>query len=191
MGRSLKSMLPCCDAEDDNDVDDSNVDAVIARNLWKNHRILPPTSKFKQNWDLMMVRSDSGGEPAALLLAHCVLVSCSPPSAATPLLSRCGPLRPAAAQLAAPWWPCTHKSSHCLLPETPPCPDVTSYTLPCALVADASGLLQLRLYSHRKPWNCRLRFSQQRAQHSMRVLCVELASDDVIRGCVATEKCCI
>ena len=31
------------------------LDAVIARNLWKNHRILPPTSKFKANWDLFMM----------------------------------------------------------------------------------------------------------------------------------------
>lgn len=27
---------------------------MIARNLWKHHRILPPSSKFKQNWDLGM-----------------------------------------------------------------------------------------------------------------------------------------
>ena len=45
----------CCSNKRNNDVDDSNVDAVIARNLWKNHRILPPTSRFKQNWDLFMV----------------------------------------------------------------------------------------------------------------------------------------
>ena len=38
-----------------NDVDDSNVDAVIARNLWKNHHIIPPNSKNKQNWDLVMM----------------------------------------------------------------------------------------------------------------------------------------
>ncbi len=44
----------CCKSKTD-DVDDSNVDAVIARNLWKNHRILPPTSKNKNNWDLFMV----------------------------------------------------------------------------------------------------------------------------------------
>ena len=49
----------CCanDSSSKGDVDDSNVDAVIARNLWKNHRILPPSSKFKQNWDLVMVRA--------------------------------------------------------------------------------------------------------------------------------------
>ena len=41
------------------DVDDSNVDAVIARNLWKNHRIIPPNSKNKQNWDLIMVMKRS------------------------------------------------------------------------------------------------------------------------------------
>jgi len=37
------------------DVDDRDVDAVIARSLWKNHHILPPTSRFKSNWDLMMM----------------------------------------------------------------------------------------------------------------------------------------
>ena len=45
----------CCGSNTNTDVDDSNVDAVIARNLWKNHRILPPTSRFKQNWDLFMM----------------------------------------------------------------------------------------------------------------------------------------
>ena len=49
------SNLPCFSVLKDEDADDSNVDAVIARNLWKNHRILPPTSKFKSNWDLMMM----------------------------------------------------------------------------------------------------------------------------------------
>mmetsp|Transcript_5676 Transcript_5676/g.15074 ORF Transcript_5676/g.15074 Transcript_5676/m.15074 type:complete len:595 (-) Transcript_5676:173-1957(-) len=49
------SNLPCFSSSSANDLDDSNVDAVIARNLWKNHRILPPTSKFKSNWDLMMM----------------------------------------------------------------------------------------------------------------------------------------
>ena len=47
----------CCKrTKKKSDVDDSNVDAVIARNLWKNHRILPPNSKNKQNWDLFIVR---------------------------------------------------------------------------------------------------------------------------------------
>lgn len=55
MRRGLLSFLPCCGSDRGHDEDDSNVDAVIARNLWKNHRILPPTSKFKQNWDLMMM----------------------------------------------------------------------------------------------------------------------------------------
>ena len=60
--RSMQSILSCqwatcCSTDRNDDVDDSNVDAVIARNLWKNHRILPPTSKFKQNWDLVMVPS--------------------------------------------------------------------------------------------------------------------------------------
>ena len=45
----------CCTTQNQGEVDDSNVDAVIARDLWKNHRILPPTSKFKSNWDLVMV----------------------------------------------------------------------------------------------------------------------------------------
>ena len=35
--------------------DESDVDAVIARNLWKHHRMLPPDSKFKHNWDNMML----------------------------------------------------------------------------------------------------------------------------------------
>ena len=45
----------CCGGSKNQEIDDSNVDAVIARNLWKNHRILPPTSPFKQNWDLVML----------------------------------------------------------------------------------------------------------------------------------------
>ena len=35
--------------------DDKNVDAVIARNLWKNHKLFPPTSIFKHRWDLLML----------------------------------------------------------------------------------------------------------------------------------------
>ena len=31
--------------DDDDDVD---VELAIAKNLWKNHRLLPPTSKFKE-----------------------------------------------------------------------------------------------------------------------------------------------
>ena len=46
-----------CGASKPDDLDDSNVDAVIARNLWKNHRILPPTSPFKNRWDIFMVRA--------------------------------------------------------------------------------------------------------------------------------------
>ena len=44
-------------------LDDDNVDAVIARNLWKNHKLLPPTSRFKQNWDVIMVRSAARPRP--------------------------------------------------------------------------------------------------------------------------------
>jgi len=47
--------LDCWSSSSTSELDDSNVDAVIARNLWKNHRILPPTSRFKSNWDLMMM----------------------------------------------------------------------------------------------------------------------------------------
>ena len=49
------SHLSLCKSSADT-LDDTNVDAVIARNLWKNHRLLPPTSKSKQNWDVVMVR---------------------------------------------------------------------------------------------------------------------------------------
>ena len=35
--------------------DESDVDAVIARNLWKHHRLLPPQSTFKHYWDLIMI----------------------------------------------------------------------------------------------------------------------------------------
>ena len=57
MGRlgALVDKVLCCGGDTSNDLDDSNVDAVIARNLWKNHKILPPTSKFKANWDLVML----------------------------------------------------------------------------------------------------------------------------------------
>ena len=57
MGNPISWLLNviCCDNDKGGEIDDSNVDAVIARNLWKNHRILPPNSKFKQNWDLVMV----------------------------------------------------------------------------------------------------------------------------------------
>ena len=41
--------------------DETDVDAAIARNLWKNHRLLPPTSKFKSNWDIVMVRAPLPG----------------------------------------------------------------------------------------------------------------------------------
>jgi CRP-like cAMP-binding protein len=52
----LLKKLQCCSSDrGNNDLDDSNVDAVIARNLWKNHRILPPTSPFKSRWDLFMM----------------------------------------------------------------------------------------------------------------------------------------
>ena len=38
--------------DDDDDVD---VELAIAKNLWKNHRLLPPTSKFKEYWDMVML----------------------------------------------------------------------------------------------------------------------------------------
>ena len=37
------------------DLDDDNADAVISRNLWKNHRLLPPVSAFRNHWDLIMI----------------------------------------------------------------------------------------------------------------------------------------
>lgn len=55
IGNLLDRISCCCSSSDANDLDDSNVDAVIARNLWKNHKILPPTSKFKANWELFML----------------------------------------------------------------------------------------------------------------------------------------
>jgi len=68
--RGLLSYLPCCARDDKVEVDDSNVDAVIARNLWKNHRILPPTSKNKQHWDLIMVRPANRGASQMRLLSR-------------------------------------------------------------------------------------------------------------------------
>ena len=35
------------------DVED--LDAQIFKNLWKHHRLLPPTSTFKSRWDLVMI----------------------------------------------------------------------------------------------------------------------------------------
>ena len=32
-----------------------DVDAEIARNLWKHHRMLPPGSRFRQKWDYFMM----------------------------------------------------------------------------------------------------------------------------------------
>lgn len=54
---AAKLLEKCCPSNNKEELDDSNVDAVIARNLWKNHRILPPTSTFKTRWDLFMVSS--------------------------------------------------------------------------------------------------------------------------------------
>jgi len=34
---------------------DRNVEEEIARNLWANHRMIPPESKFKRNWNTMIV----------------------------------------------------------------------------------------------------------------------------------------
>ena len=42
-------------ASDPSAEETEDVDAVIARNLWKHHRMLPPDSKFKHNWDNMML----------------------------------------------------------------------------------------------------------------------------------------
>lgn len=35
--------------------DDTDVDAEIARNLWKHHRMLPPNSSFKHYWDILIL----------------------------------------------------------------------------------------------------------------------------------------
>ena len=43
------------DKRKQDDLDDANVDAVIARNLWKNHKIFPPSSRFKAHWDLAVL----------------------------------------------------------------------------------------------------------------------------------------
>ena len=32
-------------------VDEDDVEAVIFRNLWKHHRLLPPRSKYRSYWD--------------------------------------------------------------------------------------------------------------------------------------------
>ena len=52
---AFAKLCSCCGGGKKSELDDSNVDVVIARNLWKNHRILPPTSSFKQRWDLVMM----------------------------------------------------------------------------------------------------------------------------------------
>ena len=58
-------------ASDPSAEETEDVDAVIARNLWKHHRMLPPDSKFKHNWDNMMLlfvlytcRHERGGRRA-------------------------------------------------------------------------------------------------------------------------------
>lgn len=35
--------------------DEDDVEATIARNLWRHHRLLPPHSAFRHNWDLVMI----------------------------------------------------------------------------------------------------------------------------------------
>ena len=37
----------------DVNVDEEDVEAIILRNLWKRHRILPPYSVYKQYWDVV------------------------------------------------------------------------------------------------------------------------------------------
>ena len=32
-------------------MDEDDVEAVIFRNLWKHHRLLPPRSKYRSYWD--------------------------------------------------------------------------------------------------------------------------------------------
>ncbi|KAL1515671.1 hypothetical protein AB1Y20_002288 [Prymnesium parvum] len=39
----------------DYDSDDVDVEKQIAKDLWKNHRLFPPTSAFKNNWDSIML----------------------------------------------------------------------------------------------------------------------------------------
>ena len=48
--RSRPSMSSMGDDEADTDVDKA-----IAQMLWKNHRLFPPTSVFKNNWDSVML----------------------------------------------------------------------------------------------------------------------------------------
>ena len=36
-------------------VDEDDVEAVIFRNLWKHHRLLPPRSKYRSYWDAVRV----------------------------------------------------------------------------------------------------------------------------------------
>ncbi|KAL1507626.1 hypothetical protein AB1Y20_007245 [Prymnesium parvum] len=50
----MMRLFQLCKSSPDS-LDDTNVEAVIARNLWKNHRLLPPLSRFKQNWDMVMI----------------------------------------------------------------------------------------------------------------------------------------
>ena len=48
--RSRPSMSSIGDEEADTDVD-----RAIAQMLWKNHKLFPPTSVFKNNWDTVML----------------------------------------------------------------------------------------------------------------------------------------
>ena len=47
------------------DADDLDVDAEIARNLWKHQRMVPPGSKLRQRWDVLML---------AFVLYDCVII---------------------------------------------------------------------------------------------------------------------
>ena len=37
------------------DDEDGDVEAQIARNLWKNYKIIPPNSVYKNRWDLFVI----------------------------------------------------------------------------------------------------------------------------------------
>ena len=50
--RSRASKQNIGNQDDEEEID---VDKAIAKMLWKNHRLFPPTSVFKNNWDTVML----------------------------------------------------------------------------------------------------------------------------------------
>ena len=51
-GAALTPLLPMMQQPDQ---DDDDAEREIAANLWRHHRLLPPSSRFKERWDLMIL----------------------------------------------------------------------------------------------------------------------------------------